>query len=186
MDGDVWTRLRKSFSLPRNSWVSSIGTDALIVAQMQVGCVRGKCATGGHCSNQMMQDGLNAMLSVRRLPGKEMSLFASQQISPGGFVCQYTGEVVRSAVYQRRQMELKGAKNYYGMTITSNEVVDARVFGNVARSANHSCQPNCVVERWDVDGETCCGLFAKRLIENDEEITFDYGGGNATTRVRAG
>ncbi|KAG3173685.1 hypothetical protein PI126_g707 [Phytophthora idaei] len=30
---------------------------------IQVECVRGSCATGGHCSNQQMQDGSNALLS---------------------------------------------------------------------------------------------------------------------------
>lgn len=154
------------------------------MVQMQVECVRGQRATGGRCSNQQMQDGFNALLSVRRLPSKGMSLFTSQQISPGAFVCQYTVEVIRSVLYQRREMELKGVTNYYGMTVTTNEVIDARVYGNVARFANHSCQPNCVVERWDVGGETCCGLFAKRLIENGEEITFDYGGGNTATKRR--
>ncbi|KAE9166050.1 hypothetical protein PF002_g31214 [Phytophthora fragariae] len=70
------------------------------------------------------------------------------------------------------------------MAINNNEVIDARAFGGIARFANHSCQPNCVVERWDVNGEICCGFFAKTLIENNEEITIDYGGGNTTATRR--
>ncbi|KAE9058559.1 hypothetical protein PF007_g31257 [Phytophthora fragariae] len=151
---------------------------------MQVECVSGKCVTGGRCSNQQMQDDRNALLSVKNLSHKGMSLFASEQILPGAFVCQYTGEIIRSSTYRRREMELNGVTNYYGMAINNNEVIDARAFGGIARFANHSCQPNCVVERWDVNGEICCGFFAKTLIENNEEITIDYGGGNTTATRR--
>ncbi|KAG6616316.1 putative SET domain-containing protein [Phytophthora cinnamomi] len=80
--------------------------------------------------------------------------------------------------------ELRGATNYYGMTVGRNEVIDARGgVGSLAKCANHSCRPNCVVERWEVGGEICCGIFAKRSIEDEEEITIDYGGGNAATTV---
>ncbi|OWZ16073.1 hypothetical protein PHMEG_00010187 [Phytophthora megakarya] len=107
---------------------------------MQVECLRGKCATGGHCSNQMMQDGLNAMLSVRRLPGKEMSLFDPANFA--GRIClPIHGGITDSEISVLVCVqELKGAKNYYGMAIESNEIGDVRVFGNIARLTNHSCQ----------------------------------------------
>ncbi|ETN13421.1 hypothetical protein PPTG_22355 [Phytophthora nicotianae INRA-310] len=45
--------------------------------------------------------------------------------------------------------EFKGSTNYYGMSLTKGEVIDARACGGIARFANHSCNPNCVVERWE-------------------------------------
>ncbi|KAG6948479.1 hypothetical protein JG687_00015457 [Phytophthora cactorum] len=114
---------------------------------MQVECVRGSCATEGHCSNQQMQDDSNALLSVKKVPDKWIALFTCQQFLPGAFVCEYTGEIIRRTTYRRREMaskdcELKSTTNYYGMTVTNNEVIDARAIGGLARFANHSCQPN--------------------------------------------
>ncbi|ETI52700.1 hypothetical protein F443_04251 [Phytophthora nicotianae P1569] len=45
--------------------------------------------------------------------------------------------------------EFKGSTNYYGMSLTKGEVIDARACGGIARFANNSCNPNCVVERWE-------------------------------------
>ena len=39
---------------------------------------------------------------------------------------------------------------------------------------NHSCNPNCVLEKWIVDGGVRVGLFAKVDIPAGEELTFDY------------
>ncbi|ETO84321.1 hypothetical protein F444_01782 [Phytophthora nicotianae P1976] len=105
---------------------------------MQVECVRGKCVTEGPCSNQQMQNGSIALLSIKKLHDKGISLFASQPILPGAFVCQYTGEIIESSTYSRRDKEFKGSTNYYGMSLTKGEVIDARACGGIARLANHS------------------------------------------------
>ena len=60
------------------------------------------------------------------------------------------------------------------MRITKNEVIDPTYKGNLARLINHSCDPNCITEQWNVVGETCIGIFATRNIKEDEELTFDY------------
>lgn len=39
---------------------------------------------------------------------------------------------------------------------------------------NHSCDPNCHIEKWHVDGEFCIGLFALKDIAAGEELTYDY------------
>jgi SET domain-containing protein len=73
------------------------------------------------------------------------------------------------------QQAKRSAQHTYGMAVTNREVIDARCVGGVARFANHSCSPNCTVERWEVGGETCCGLFAKQDISQGEEITISFG-----------
>ena len=60
------------------------------------------------------------------------------------------------------------------MKIGNSEVIDPTFKGNMARFINHSCQPNCITEKWNVLGEICVGIFASRDIEEDEELTFDY------------
>jgi hypothetical protein len=44
----------------------------------------------------------------------------------------------------------------------------------MARFANHSCDPNCQTQKWNVNGEMRVGIFARRDIASGTEITFDY------------
>lgn len=49
------------------------------------------------------------------------------------------------------------------------------VQGGLGRFINHSCEPNCEVQKWVVqDGEITIGLFTLRDIPADTELTFDY------------
>lgn len=49
------------------------------------------------------------------------------------------------------------------------------VQGGLGRFINHSCEPNCEVQKWVVqDGEITIGLFTLRNIPADTELTFDY------------
>ena len=60
------------------------------------------------------------------------------------------------------------------MQTTNNEVIDPTFVGNIARLINHSCDPNCETQKWNVLGEVCVGIFALRDISENEELTFDY------------
>lgn len=62
----------------------------------------------------------------------------------------------------------------YLMRTSNNEVIDPTFKGNMARFMNHSCNPNCITQKWNVLGEICVGIFASRDIEENEELTFDY------------
>ncbi|VDK44094.1 unnamed protein product [Anisakis simplex] len=65
--------------------------------------------------------------------------------------------------------------SYFGMQLTSEYYVDARNCGNMSRSVNHSCEPNCTVNAVTVDGICRLKVTALRDIEPGEEITYDYG-----------
>ena len=54
------------------------------------------------------------------------------------------------------------------MKTSNNEVIDPTYKGNMARFISHSCDPNCITEKWNVLGETCVGVFALRDIEKDK------------------
>ncbi len=43
--------------------------------------------------------------------------------------------------------------------------IDAALKGNESRFMNHSCDPNCVAQRWTVRGEVRVGMFALRDIK---------------------
>ena len=46
--------------------------------------------------------------------------------------------------------------------------------GNECRFVNHSCEPNCEMQKWNVKGEFRMALFALRDIQHNEELTYDY------------
>ncbi|KAG6949456.1 hypothetical protein JG687_00014851 [Phytophthora cactorum] len=112
-----------------------------------------------------MQDGTSPAISVKKLLHKGIALFADEDIMANSFVCEYTGEVISGREYRRRAEELLGSTNY-GMSVGGTEVIDARYNGKMARFANHSCRPNCVVD-----------------IQAGDEITFDYGAGSKRLEV---
>ena len=89
---------------------------------------------------------------------------------------QYVGEIfsVDSDLGKERVKMYKNSTCTYLMKTTVNEVIDPTFHGNIARFINHSCDPNCVTQKWKVLGEVCVGIFARRDIQENEELTFDY------------
>lgn len=63
--------------------------------------------------------------------------------------------------------------------------IDACNYGNISRFVNHSCMPNCTIWSvwWDCVDEAFpkLAIFARKAIKANEEITFDYSGGDASS-----
>ena len=60
------------------------------------------------------------------------------------------------------------------MLFDQNMIIDA-TRGSMARFVNHSCEPNCRMEKWRVDGKPRMALFAgDRGVMTGEELTYDY------------
>ncbi len=53
-------------------------------------------------------------------------------------------------------------------------VIDATRRGGSARFINHSCDPNCSTKTVMVDGRKHICIYAKRRIEQGEELCYDY------------
>lgn len=60
------------------------------------------------------------------------------------------------------------------MAFDQNMIIDATT-GSIARFVNHSCSPNCRMEKWIVGGQPRMALFAgDRPIMTGDELTYDY------------
>lgn len=60
------------------------------------------------------------------------------------------------------------------MNFQDNLIIDATK-GSICRFVNHSCSPNCRVEKWYVGGEPRMALFAgEDGILTGQELTYDY------------
>jgi hypothetical protein len=89
---------------------------------------------------------------------------------------QYVGEIynISSSYGIKKIEEYKSKACTYLMSLSDNEVIDPTYKGNLARFINHSCDPNCLTQKWYVLGEQCIGIFTLRDINEGEELTFNY------------
>jgi SET domain-containing protein len=60
------------------------------------------------------------------------------------------------------------------MELSPGLYVDAKTKGGWSRLINHSCEPNCELQRWNVAGLLRIGIFAIRDIAQHESLSYDY------------
>lgn len=75
--------------------------------------------------------------------------------------------------YSFLSLLVQGAGTYM-FRIDDERVIDATRAGSIAHLINHSCEPNCYSRVINVRGEDHIIIFAKRDIEQWEELTYDY------------
>lgn len=138
-------------------------------------CV-GDCGCGADCQNQRFQRQLFADVTVIQTEKKGYGLRANTDLSPNDFIYEYIGEVIDESRFRRRmvQYDEEGIKHFYFMSLSKGEFVDATKKGNLGRFCNHSCNPNCYVDKWVVGEKLRMGIFAEREIEAGEELVFNY------------
>ncbi|KAI3624345.1 hypothetical protein CBS14141_002773 [Malassezia furfur] len=130
---------------------------------------------GEQCMNRMMQ-----------ICGKRgLGLRTPVPVRKGTFLGEYCGELIDLPEAARRVHEhYERTQNYYFVDYNTwaGELLDAGLRGNKIRFVNHSCEPNCKMEKWLVSGseqdhtaEFQLGLFALRDIEAGEELSYNYG-----------
>ncbi|KAG8372490.1 hypothetical protein BUALT_Bualt12G0071500 [Buddleja alternifolia] len=132
------------------------------------------CRCSKSCKNRPFQKVKKIKLVKTKLCG--WGVVAAESINKGDFIVEYVGEVIDDALCERRLWDLKDqdARNFYMCEINKDFVIDATFKGNYSRFLNHSCAPNCKLEKWQVEGETRLGVFASRSIEVGEPLTYDY------------
>jgi histone-lysine N-methyltransferase SETD2 len=138
-------------------------------------CV-GDCGCGENCQNQRFQRRQYANVSVIKTEKKGHGLRADADLLPHQFIFEYIGEVINEAQFRRRmiQYDEEGIKHFYFMSLSKGEFVDATKKGNLGRFCNHSCNPNCYVDKWVVGEKLRMGIFAQRHIKAGEELVFNY------------
>lgn len=137
-------------------------------------CNAERCPLAKNCQNQRFQKRQYAGIIPKRCGAKGWGIFAQLPISAGQFVIEYVGEVIDADELDIRSKACANAPHYYFLSLTGGETIDASKKGNISRFINHSCDPNCITQKWQVDGESRVGIFALRNIKVGEELTFDY------------
>ncbi|KAH7674912.1 Histone-lysine N-methyltransferase protein [Dioscorea alata] len=132
------------------------------------------CHCADSCQNRPFRKDKKIKVVKTKLCG--WGVEALESIEKGDFVIEYIGEVIDDAACEQRLWDMKrrGDQNFYMCEIRKDFTIDATFKGNASRFLNHSCDPNCKLEKWQVDGETRVGVFASRSIKPGEPLTYDY------------
>ncbi|CAK7265525.1 histone methyltransferase set2 [Sporothrix epigloea] len=142
----------------------------------KIECVEGGCNCGDGCLNQRFQQKQYARVSVIKTEKKGYGLRADADLEPNDLIFEYIGEVINEPAFRRRmiQYDEEGIKHFYFMSLNKTDFVDATRKGNLGRFCNHSCNPNCFLDKWIVGNKVRMGIFARRRIVTGEELVFDY------------
>ena len=126
--------------------------------------------------NSMKPSLKNIVVKKSKLHGK--GLFAKKDLKEGTKVIEYVGKKVtkkQSDKIATKQLKKAGENKKLGQvyifTLNKKYDVDGNYSYNVARLANHSCDPNCDTDI--IKGKIY--IMALRDIKKGEEITYDYG-----------
>ncbi|EPX75329.1 histone lysine methyltransferase Set2 [Schizosaccharomyces octosporus yFS286] len=153
------------------------GPDSNCINRMtSIECTDDNCFCGPQCRNQRFQRREFAPVDAFLTEKKGFGLRAIADLPRYTFIYEYIGEVVPEQKFRKRmvQYDEEGIKHFYFMMLQKGEYIDATRKGSLARFCNHSCNPNCYVDKWMVGDKLRMGIFSKRDILRGEELTFDY------------
>ncbi|KAI9700889.1 MAG: hypothetical protein M1820_006650 [Bogoriella megaspora] len=148
-------------------------------------CDETNCNVGPeHCQNRHFADlkrrvarggRFDSGVDVMKTPDRGYGVRANRNFRPNQIIMEYAGEIITQEESDRRMREeYKDNKCYYLMEFQQGMIIDA-TRGSMARFVNHSCEPNCRMEQWNVNGEPRMALFAgDDGILVGEELTYDY------------
>lgn len=134
------------------------------------------CEAGPTCGNKRLQR--KQFCSVERfdagVKGNGLRLTPTGKCRKGDIVCEYVGKAIAAPHLPRLFRKYQTERRLYIMALGDGIYLDARHKGGLARFINHSCDPNCRVERWKVRGVIRAAVVALRDMQPLEEFTFDY------------
>lgn len=109
-------------------------------------------------------------IEVRSSGIHNTGVFAAEDIPPETFIIEYVGERIGAEEADRREIENDKVRVTYIFEVDEYNYIDGAVGGNESKYINHSCDPNCSIER---EGKRVM-IFSARLIKKGEELTYDY------------
>lgn len=138
-------------------------------------CDPKQCPTGDRCKNQRFRKCEYVKCKPFITTSAGWGLMTLEDIKKGQFVIEYCGEVIDEKECDKRLKKIASTQsNFYFLNFEKDLYIDAGPKGNLARFMNHSCEPNCVTQKWVVNNLTRVGLFALHDIPSGTELTFNY------------
>lgn len=143
---------------------------------MYTECSPKTCPCADRCGNTKIQRHLTAPGVERFMTEKKgWGVKAKQPIKKGIYILEYVGEVVTEREFKDRMAtRYTSDTHHYCLNLDGGLVIDGHRMGSDGRFVNHSCSPNCEMQKWSVNGLFRMALFAMRDIDPGEELTYDY------------
>ena len=135
---------------------------------------RSNCPAGEYCGNKRIQRRQWKQVEVIPAGKKGKGLIVKEDTKKGELISEYVGRAVNKHFLNRLFRRYANERKLYIMALDTNIYLDARKKGGLARYINHSCEPNCVVERWKVRGILRAAIVAIKDIPAGTELSFDY------------
>lgn len=135
---------------------------------------RNNCEAGALCQNKRITRKEWKQVEVFDAGVKGKGLRTLEPIQKGDLITEYVGRAIRKGYLDMLFKRYRNERMLYIMALDKDTYLDARKKGGLARYINHSCEPNCIVNRWKVRGILRAGVFALRDIAPGEELCFDY------------
>ncbi|XP_038122392.1 histone-lysine N-methyltransferase ash1 isoform X2 [Culex quinquefasciatus] len=141
-----------------------------------VECVPENCPCGDRCQNTKIQrheyaPGLERFMTEL----KGWGIRSKEGVKKGSFIMEYLGEVVTEKEFKERMRTIYlNDTHHYCLNLTGGLVIDGHRMGSDCRFVNHSCAPNCEMQKWSVNGLFRMALYASRDIPPHEELCYDY------------
>ena len=126
------------------------------------------------CKNTVIQRAAFPETAVFKTSGCGHGLFTLEDLAKGALIAEYRGEVITQAECLRRMAGYTLSEAFYFAHLDSGLVLDAAEYGSCARFANHSCEPNCTLQKWITNGEPRVCLVALKDIQSGSELTYNY------------
>ncbi|CAH1775003.1 unnamed protein product [Owenia fusiformis] len=123
--------------------------DECLNRMMYAECSPETCPCANSCGNQSIQrhkwvKGLEKYNTENRGYGVRTTV----KINADQFILEYVGEVVSGKEFRRRMIEKYSQDNHhYCLNLGSGIVIDGYRRGNIGRFVNHSCDPNCEMQK---------------------------------------
>jgi hypothetical protein len=152
MDEDINNTCESEFCMRIECPMSCSGLDGVPCCNKALQQFTFNCTTTEH-----------PLIRVATLGIKGDGVLARNQIAAGTFIAEYVGKKLRRVNLDGNYV-MKIGKVYF----------DAEGYNSYASKINHGCDPNCLVEKWEVGGIVRAKVVAIKDIEKDDELTFDY------------
>lgn len=133
------------------------------------------CPCGVRCENTSIQRHIVARTERFMTEQKGWGVRAQEIIKKGTYILEYVGEVVTELEFKERMHTVyTNDIHHYCLHLDKGLFIDGHRMGSDCRFVNHSCEPNCEMQKWSVNGLPRMALFAMGDIEPGQELTYDY------------
>lgn len=129
-------------------------------------CNKTTCPAGDLCQNQKLRNREYAPIKIVKTAHRGFGAVATEDLTEDSLVIEYVGELIDTNQFNKRMNSKLNnkEKDFYFLTVEGDLYVDAEPAGNLSRFINHSCEPNCLTRKIQVDGNTRIGIFTNQKI----------------------